>query len=98
VALSLTLGMAESRLASDPEAAASLIASAREEAGLAVKELRDLASGIHPALLSERGLGPALEALASRAPIPTTVAGVPEKRLPPPVESAAYFVSAEIPL
>jgi signal transduction histidine kinase len=95
VALSLTLGMAESRLASDPAAAASLIASAREEAGLAVKELRDLASGIHPALLSERGLGPALEALASRAPIPTTVTGVPEKRLPAPVESAAYFVTAE---
>jgi signal transduction histidine kinase len=95
VALSLTLGMAESRLASDPAAAASLIASAREEAGFAVKELRDLASGIHPALLSERGLGPALEALASRAPIPTTVTGVPQKRLPPPVESAAYFVTAE---
>ena len=95
VALSLTLGMAESRLASDPPAAASLIAEAREEAALAVKELRELASGIHPALLSERGLGPALEALAARAPVPTTVDGVPEQRLPPPVESAVYFVTAE---
>jgi signal transduction histidine kinase len=94
VALSLTLGMAQSRL-SDPAAAAPLIAQAREEAALAVKELRELASGIHPALLSERGLGPALEALAARAPVPTTVDGVPERRLPPPVESACYFVTAE---
>jgi len=95
VALSLTLGMAETRLAADPPAAATLIAHAREEAQLAVEELRELASGIHPALLSERGLGPALEALAARAPVPTTVEGVPAERLPPPVESAVYFVTAE---
>jgi signal transduction histidine kinase len=95
VALSLTLGMAESRLGSDPEAAAPLIAQAREEAALAVKELRELASGIHPALLTERGLGPALEALAARSPVPTTVDGVPSFRLPPQVESTVYFVTAE---
>jgi signal transduction histidine kinase len=95
VALSLTLGMAESRLAADPAAAAPLIAQAREEASLAVQELRELASGIHPALLSDRGLGPALEALAARAPVPTTVEGVPEVRLPAPVEAAAYFVTSE---
>jgi signal transduction histidine kinase len=95
VALSLTLGMAESRLKSDPEAVGPLIAQAREEAALAVKELRDLASGIHPALLTERGLGPALDALAARAPVPTTVDGVPAQRLPAPVEAAAYFVTAE---
>jgi signal transduction histidine kinase len=95
VALSLTLGMAESRLKTDPAAVAPLIAQAREEAALAVKELRTLASGIHPALLTERGLGPALEALASRAPVPTTVEGVPAQRLPAPVESAVYFVTAE---
>jgi signal transduction histidine kinase len=95
VALSLTLGLAESRLGSDPTAVAPLIAQAREEASLAVQELRELASGIHPALLSERGLGPALEALAARAPVPTTVEGVPAERLPAPVESAAYFVTAE---
>jgi signal transduction histidine kinase len=95
VALSLTLGMAESRLTSDPAAAATLIAEARKESQLAMQELRELASGIHPALLSERGLGPALEALASRAPVPTTVDGVPEQRLAPPVEATAYFVTAE---
>jgi signal transduction histidine kinase len=94
VALSLTLSMAESRL-KDPDAAAPLIAQAREEARLAVQELRELASGIHPALLSERGLGPALEALAARAPIPVNVEGIPQDRLPPPVESAAYFTTAE---
>ena len=95
VALALTLGMAESRLAADPAAAAPLIAQAREEAQLAVKELRELAGGIHPALLSERGLGPALEALAARAPVPTMVDGVPDGRLPAAVESACYFVTAE---
>jgi signal transduction histidine kinase len=95
VALSLTLGLAESRLAADPQAAAPLIAQAREEAQLAVQELRELASGIHPALLSDRGLGPALEALAARAPVPTAVVGGPQQRLPPPVEAAAYFVTAE---
>jgi signal transduction histidine kinase len=94
VSLSLTLGLAESRL-EDPAAAAPLIAQAREEARLAVKELRELASGIHPAMLNERGLGPALEALASRAPVPTVVTGVPKERLPPVVESAVYFVTAE---
>ena len=68
VALTVMLGLAESRLASDPASAARLIAEAREEARLAVKELRELAHGIHPTLLSERGLGAALEALATRAP------------------------------
>jgi signal transduction histidine kinase len=95
VALSLTLGMAEARLVSDPAGAAALIAEARTESQLAMKELRELASGIHPALLSERGLGPALEALAARAPVPTTVDGVPAQRLAPPVEATAYFVTAE---
>jgi signal transduction histidine kinase len=94
VALSLTLGLAETRI-KDPEAAAPLIAQAREEARLAVQELRELASGIHPALLSDRGLGPALDALAARAPVPTTVDGVPERRLPPQIEAACYFVTAE---
>jgi signal transduction histidine kinase len=95
VALALTLGVAESKLKKDPAAVGPLIASAREEAQHAVQELRELARGLHPALLSDRGLGPALEALADRAPVPVTVTGVPEERLPPPVEAAAYFVTAE---
>jgi signal transduction histidine kinase len=95
VAVALTLGLAEARIGSDPEGAAKLIAQAREEAQLAVKELRELASGIHPALLTERGLGAALEVLASRAPVPVTVSGVPTVRLPAEVEAAAYYTTAE---
>jgi signal transduction histidine kinase len=95
VAVAVTLGLAEAQLANDPSHAGRLIAQAREEAQLAVKELRELARGIHPALLSDRGLGAALEALASRAPIPVTVSGVPEAPLREPVEAAAYFVTAE---
>jgi signal transduction histidine kinase len=95
VALTVMLGLAESRLASDPASAAQLIAQAREEAHHAVKELRELAHGIHPTLLSERGLGAALEALASRAPLPVSVRGVPAVRLPSAIESTAYYVTAE---
>jgi signal transduction histidine kinase len=95
VALALTLGVAEAKLKKDPASVGPLLASAREEARQAVQELRELARGLHPALLSDRGLGPALDALAARAPVPVTVTGVPEDRLPPPVEAAAYFVTAE---
>jgi signal transduction histidine kinase len=95
VAVAMTLSLAETRLESDPAGAARLIAQAREEAQLAVKELRELARGIHPALLSERGLGVALEALAARAPVPVEVSGVPTTPLCPPVESAAYYITAE---
>jgi signal transduction histidine kinase len=95
VAVALTLGLAESRLASDPSSAAKLIAHAREEVQLAIKELRELARGIHPAVLSDRGLEAALQALAARCPVPVEVTGVPSVRLPRPVEAAAYFVTAE---
>ena len=95
VGLCLTLGLIEQRIESDPAGAAALVAQAREEAQLAVKELRELARGIHPAVLSDHGLGPALEALASRAPVPVKISGVPAEPLAPPVEAAAYFVTAE---
>ena len=94
VAVAVTLGLAEAQFAADPEAA-KLIARARDEAQLAVKELRELARGIHPAVLSDRGLGAALEALAARAPVPVDVSGVPEDALDPAVEACAYFVTAE---
>jgi signal transduction histidine kinase len=95
VAVAVTLGLAESKMHDDHEAAARLIAQAREEAQLAVKELRELARGIHPAVLSDRGLEPALEALAARAPIPVTVECVPAEPLPTDVEAAVYFVTSE---
>ena len=95
VAVALTLGLAEARLATDPAGAAKLIAQAREEAQLAVKELRELARGIHPAVLSDRGLCAALEALAARAPVPVEVTGEAATSSAHAVEAAAYFVTAE---
>jgi signal transduction histidine kinase len=65
------------------------------ELGEATTELRELARGLHPAVLSDRGLRPALEALAARAPVPVELAEPPAERLPPAVESASYFVVAE---
>jgi signal transduction histidine kinase len=95
VAVAVTLGLAEAQLKTDPAGAARLVSQARDEAQQAVKELRELARGIHPALLSERGLGVALEALATRAPIPVAVSGVPDRPLRPAIEAAAYYVTAE---
>ena len=62
---------------------------------LATKELRELARGIHPAVLTDRGLGAALDALAGRAPLPSSSSPLPQERLPAPIESAAYFVVSE---
>jgi signal transduction histidine kinase len=95
VALTTMLSLAEARFKTDPERAAELVVRAREEAELAIKELRDLARGIHPALLSDLGLGPALEALAERAPVPVQISGVPSEPLSQPIEAAAYYVTAE---
>jgi len=95
VALALDLGMARERMASDPEGAAELVAGAHEDAKTALSELRDLARGIHPAILTDRGLDAAVSALAARCPVPCTVAIDVPDRLPAAVESAAYFTVAE---
>jgi signal transduction histidine kinase len=95
VSIALTLGLAEAQVATEAPRAAQLIAQAREEIQLAIKELRELARGIHPAVLSDHGLKVALEALAARAPVPVEVSGVPPERLPADVECAAYYVTAE---
>jgi signal transduction histidine kinase len=95
VALALNLRMAEQQAASGDPAAAELVRQAGEEANLALKELRDLARGIHPAILTNRGLPAALKDLASRATVPVEVVAVPDERLPDPVEAAAYFVVSE---
>ena len=95
VALSLTLRMAESRAEKGDPEAADLIRNAGEEAGLALKDLRDLARGIHPAILTNRGLAAALDDLAARASIPVEVTDAPQERLPDQVEAAAYFVVSE---
>jgi signal transduction histidine kinase len=95
VALAMDLGMAEDRFDRDPEGARELVEKARAEAKLAMGELRDLARGIRPALLAERGLGEAIGALAARTPLPTQVDVDLDGRLPAPVELAAYFTVAE---
>ncbi len=95
VALALNLRMAEQRAAAGDPSAAELVRTAGEEAQLALKELRDLARGIHPAILTNRGLHAALEDLASRATVPVEVIASPDERLPDAVEAAAYFVVSE---
>jgi signal transduction histidine kinase len=82
-------------MATDPAMAESLITEAHEEAKRAMAEIRDLARGIHPAVLTDRGLDAAISALAGRSPVPVTVDVCLSERLPAPVESTAYFIVAE---
>jgi signal transduction histidine kinase len=94
VTLSLALGMARDRAAADPELG-SLIESASKEAREALTELRELARGIHPAVLTETGLAGAIQALVERSPVATTITAVPAGRLPAAIEATAYFVVSE---
>jgi signal transduction histidine kinase len=95
VALALDLRLARSRLPDRPEEAAGLLETLSEDLAKATHELRELARGIHPAVLSDRGLGQALDALASRAPLPVAIESDLNGRLPEQVEAAAYFVVSE---
>jgi signal transduction histidine kinase len=95
VALAMDLGMAEERFDRDPESARLLVGEARLEAKRALAELRDLARGIRPSLLAERGLGPTIAALAARSPVPATAACDVPGRPPAHVETAAWFVVSE---
>src|SRR3954451_20988698 len=95
VALAMDLGMAEERFDRDPEGARELVGEAREEAKRALAELRDLARGIRPSLLSERGLGAAVAALAARSPVPARAQVDIDRRPPAQVETAAWFVVSE---
>jgi PAS domain S-box-containing protein len=94
VAVALTLRLAERRLA-EAQVDASLVASARVELEAALDELRELARGIHPAILSDRGLAEALRALASRAPLPVELELDVDERFDAPVEAALYYCAAE---
>ena len=95
VSVALQLNMVGKRLDSDPAAARELLSAARDELGHGLGDLRELARGIHPAVLTERGLGPALEALLARAAVPVEIVTLPDQRLPPAIEAAAYYVIAE---
>ena len=94
VALALTLRSARLKAEGDDDVS-ELLDRSIAELQTSLKELRDLARGIHPAVLTERGLEPALESLAGRAPVPVTLNVPRGDRLPEPVESAAYFVASE---
>jgi signal transduction histidine kinase len=95
VSIALSLGLLESRLPATAAGARPLVQQTRADLAAALAELRDLTQGIHPAILSERGLPAALDELARRAPLPTTVQTEIEARLPDQVESAAYFMVSE---
>ncbi|MBA0054053.1 sensor histidine kinase [Streptomyces sp. AJS327] len=96
VALAMDLGLAKEKLLEDPEAAAEMVGEAHGEVKLAIEELRDLARGIHPAILTDRGLGPALSALASRCTATVSVTVELDERPAQAIEGMAYFTVSEL--
>jgi signal transduction histidine kinase len=95
VSLAMDLGRAKEKLDTDPQHAKELVDEAHEEAKRAITEVRDLARGIHPAVLTDRGLDAALSALAARSTVPVDVQVDVAERPPASVEAAAYFVVSE---
>jgi PAS domain S-box-containing protein len=95
VSISLALRLAQAQLQPDSEGARTILMGAGEELALALEELRELARGIHPAILTDRGLAAALQSLADRVPLEVSLEAVPEGRLPAPVEAAAFYVVSE---
>ncbi|HEX2073097.1 MAG TPA: sensor histidine kinase [Geodermatophilus sp.] len=95
VSIAMTLGLAESTVGSDPDGARRIVEEARTSLGAALQELREISQGLHPGILTERGLGPAVRELAYRAPVAIELTVPAERRLPPSVEAAAYYVVAE---
>jgi len=95
VSISMALGLAQAKLQSDPAAAGAVFGEARQGLSTALEELRELSHGIHPAILTERGLIAALDELTLRAAIPVELAVADTDRLPEQVEAAAYYVVSE---
>jgi signal transduction histidine kinase len=95
VALALDLTLIGVTLEKDPPAARKSLVAAQDQLAQGLDELRELARGIHPTVLTERGLGPALQALIKRSPVPVEIAELPEQRLAGQVEAAVYYVAAE---
>ncbi|MFE9728433.1 sensor histidine kinase [Streptomyces sp. NPDC005794] len=96
VALAMDLGLAKEKLGHDPEAAARMVDEAHGEVKVALQELRDLARGIHPAVLTDRGLDAALSAIASRCTVPVKVVVDLESRPAQAIEGIAYFTVSEL--
>jgi PAS domain S-box-containing protein len=94
-ALALKLRLAATSVAEGPDVTRSLLDEAQADLAIAIEELRELARGIHPATLSEHGLGRALVSLAERSPVEVTLGTVPTERLTETLEVAAYYVVAE---
>jgi signal transduction histidine kinase len=94
VSLSLALRHAQNKLAAEPDLASELLVAASRELEIALEELRELARGIHPAVLTDRGLGPALQSIADRSTIPVEI-DLQDGRLPARVEAAAYYLVSE---
>jgi signal transduction histidine kinase len=95
VSLAMELGRARAKFASDPQAAEAIVGQAHEQAKEALTELRNLVRGVHPPVLSDRGLDAALSGLAALSPVPVTVRVDQAERPPASVEAIAYFVVAE---
>jgi PAS domain S-box-containing protein len=95
VALALDVRLARTRIERDPQIAGDFLDQLGTELAEASAELRELARGIHPAVLTERGLGPAITALADRAPVPVDIVELPAERLPSAAETTAYFTVSE---
>jgi signal transduction histidine kinase len=95
VSVALTLGLAESKLRKDPASVGPVLRDAKEALAVALDELRELSQGIHPAILVERGLGPALDELSRRAALPCRLELSLLGSIPEPVAAAAYFVASE---
>jgi signal transduction histidine kinase len=96
VNLAMGLGLAKEKLLEDPDAAAAMVDEAHGEVKLALQELRDLARGIHPAVLTDRGLDAALSAVASRCTVPVKVTAALETRPAAAIEGIAYFTVSEL--
>ncbi|WP_405670974.1 sensor histidine kinase [Streptomyces sp. NBC_01530] len=96
VALAMDLGLAKEKLTEDPAAAARMVGEAHGEVKTALQELRDLARGIHPAVLTDRGLDAALSAVASRCTVPVQVEVDLAERPAPAIEGIAYFTVSEL--
>jgi signal transduction histidine kinase len=95
VSLAMELGRAKAKFGTDPEAAAEIVGQAHEQAKEALVELRNLVRGVHPPVLSDRGLDAALSGLAALSPVPVTVSVELPARPPAAIEAIAYFVVAE---
>jgi signal transduction histidine kinase len=95
VSLALRLRLTRNLLGADPQRAQSELSGASTELSAALEELRELARGIHPAVLTDQGLASAVTALADRSPVPVEIDAMPVGRLPAAVEAAAYYGIAE---